>query len=118
MMHIESSDHGLVEVHSPEFKEIIELYNQSLAENRDTNGLLMRDVEGLANAAARAVQAFEKIRAGWRALTGWDRVEKLLLVMEEAKILQVAPTAVTIFSRVPDYNREGTSRMRTVPCFS
>ena len=133
MIHIKSSEHGLFDMHSPELKEIIELYNQSLAENRDTNGPLLRDVhinmdmahvyfhaaarlnpvafEGLANAVARAVQAFEKIRAGWRALTGWDRVEKLLLAMEERKVLQIAPTAVTIFSKVPDYNREGRDKL-------
>lgn len=133
MIHIKSSDHGLLDMHSPEFKEIIELYNQSLADNRDTNGPLMRDIyinmdmaqvyfhaaarldpvafEGLANAAARAVEAFEKIRAGWRVLTGWDRVEKLLLAMEERKILQIAPTAVTIFSKVPDYNCEGRDKL-------
>ena len=133
MIHIKSSDDGLLDMDSPELKEVIKLYNQSLAENHDTNGPLMRDIyinmdmaqvyynaatrlnpiafEGLSNAAARAVQAFEKIRAGWRALTGWDRVEKLLLAMEERKILQIAPTAVTVISKVPDYNREGRDKL-------
>ncbi len=133
MMYIKSRDDVLPDMHSPELKEIIELYNQSLADNRDTNGPLMRDIyinmdmaqvyfhaaarldpiafEGLSNAVARAVQAFEKIRAGWRALTGWDRVEKLLLAMEERRILQIAPTGVTIISKVPDDRREARDKL-------
>lgn len=127
-MCLESRANVLLDMHSPELKEIIQLYDQSLAENHDKKGPLIRDVhinmdmahvyfhaaarlnpvaaEGLLNAAARAVQAFEKIRAGWRALTGWDRVEKLLLAMEERRILQIAPTIVTVFCQVPDNKRE------------
>lgn len=127
-MYLESNANLLLDMHSPELKEIIELYDQSLADNHDKHGPLIRDVyinmdmahvyfhaaarlnpiaaEGLLSAAARAVQAFEKIRAGWRALTGWDRVEKLLLAMEERRILQIAPTIVTVFCQVPDDKRE------------
>ena len=128
LVYINSRGHLLLDMHSPELKEIIELYNQSLGDNRDTNGPLIRDlytnmemaqvyfhaaarldpiaVEGLLNAAARAMQAFEKIRAGWRALTGWDRVEKLLLALEERRILQIAPTVVSVVCQFPDANRE------------
>ena len=128
MMYIESRGDVLRDMHSPELKEIIELYNQSLAINRDKNGPLIREVyiymdmahvyffaaakldpvatEGLLNAAAKALQAFEKIRAGWRALTGWDRVEKLLLALEERRILQIAPTVVAVICHFPDNKRE------------
>ena len=133
MMYIKKSDHVVLDMHSPELKEIIELYNQSLADNRDMNGPLMRDIyinmdmaqvyfhaaarldpiafEGLSNAVARAVQAFEKIRAGWRALTGWNRVEKLLFALEERRILQIAPTGVTIICKVPDDRREARDKL-------
>ena len=133
MMYIKSRGHVLLDMHSPELKEITELYNQSLADNRDKNGPLIRDIyinmdmaqvyfhaaakldpiaaEGLLNAAARAVQAFEKIRAGWRALTGWDRVEKLLLALEERRILQIAPTVVTVICKVPDDKREARDKL-------
>lgn len=132
-MYIKSRGQVLPDMHSPELKEIIELYNQSLADNRDTNGPLLRDIyinmdmaevyfraaarldpiafEGLSNAVARAVQAFEKIRAGWRALTGWDRIKKLLSALEERRILQIAPTGVTIISKVPDDNREARDKL-------
>ena len=132
-IYTKSSGGVVSDVDSPEVKEIIELYNQSLADNRDANGPLMRDVyinmdmaqiyfgaaakldprafEGLLHAVARAVQAFEKIRAGWRALTGWDRVEKLLSALEERKILQIAPTAVTILCKVPDDRREARDKL-------
>ena len=128
LMYIKSRGDVLRDVHSPELKEIIELYNQSLADNRDKGGPLIREVyismdmahvyfyaaakldpvavEGLLNAAAKALQAFEKIRAGWRALTGWDRVEKLLLALDDRKILQIAPTVLTIFCQFPDNKRE------------
>ena len=118
----------LLDMHSPEIKEIIELYNRSLEDSRDRKGLLNQDIqinmgmarvyflaafrlnpiatEGLFNAAVRAVQAFEKVRAGWRALTGWDRVEKLLLALEEPSILQIAPTIVTVVCNVPDDKRD------------
>ena len=133
MIYIKSRGHVLLDMHSPELKEIIEFYNQSLADNRDKNGPLIRDIyinmdmaqvyfhaaarldpiaaEGLFNAAARAVQAFEKIRAGWRALTGWDRVEKLLLALEERRILQIAPTVVSVICKVPDDKREARDRL-------
>ena len=128
LMYIKSRGDVLRDMHSPELKEIIELYNQSLADNRDKGGPLIREIyismdmahvyfyaaakldpvaaEGLLNAAAKALQAFEKIRAGWRALIGWDRVEKLLLALEDRKILQIAPTVVTVFCQVPDNKGE------------
>lgn len=133
MMYIQSRGNVLLDMHSPETKEIIELYNQSLADNRDKNGPLIRDVyinmdiahvyfygakkmdptafEGLSNAVVRAVQAFEKIRAGWRALTGWDRVHKLLLAMEERRILQIVPTFVNVICQVPDDKREARDKL-------
>ena len=128
MMYVKSRGDVLRDMQSPELKEIIELYNQSLADNRDKDGPLLREIyiymdmahvyfyaaakldpvalEGLLDAAAKALQAFEKIRAGWRALTGWDRVEKLLLALEDRRILQIAPTVVTVVCQVPDNKRE------------
>lgn len=133
LMYIKSHGDVLRDMHSPELKEIIELYNQALADNRDKGGPLIREiyiymdmahiyfyaaakldpvaVEGLLNAAAMALRAFEKIRAGWRALTGWDRVEKLLLALEERKILQIAPTVVTVICQVPDNKREARDKL-------
>ena len=133
MMYINSRNARSFDMHGPELKEIIDFYNRSLADNRDKNGPLIRDIyinmdmahvyfhaatkldpiafEELSNAVARAVQAFEKIRAGWRALTGWDRVEKLLLAMEERKILQIAPTIMTVISKVPDDKREARDKL-------
>ena len=132
-IYTKSSGHVVSDMDSPEVKEIIELHNQSLADNRDAKGPLLRDIyinmdmaqlyfraankldprafEGLLNAVARAVQAFEKIRAGWRALTGWDRVEKLLSALEERRILQIVPTAVIILCKVPDDRREARDKL-------
>ncbi|KAG8525556.1 uncharacterized protein KY384_009200 [Bacidia gigantensis] len=133
MMYVKSLGDVLRDMHSPEVKEILELYDQSLVDNHEKNGPLTRDihinmdiahvyfyaaarmdpiaVEGLLNAVARAVQTFEKIRAGWRALKGWDRVEKLLLALEERRILQIAPTIVTVICQVPDDRREARDKM-------
>lgn len=128
MIYLKSNASVILDMHSPELKEIIELYDQSLADNHDKHGPLIRDVyinmemvnvyfhaaakmnpialDGLTNAADRAVQAFEKIRAGWRALTGWDRVERLLLAMKEKMILKIAPTIVAVFCYFPGDKRE------------
>ena len=133
MMYIKSNNHVLLDMHSTELKEIIEHYNQSLSDNRESNGPLIQEVyinmdmarvyfhaaakldpiarEGLFNAAARAVQAFEKIRAGWRALIGWDRVHKLLLALENRRILQIAPTVVAVLCHIPDDKREMRDKM-------
>lgn len=133
VIYLKSRANALLDMHSPELKEIIQLYDQCLADNHDKKGPLIQDVyinmdmvhvyfhaagrknpialEGLLNAAARALQAFEKIRAGWRVLTGWDRVEKLLLAMEERKILQIVPTIVTIFCEAPDDRREARDKL-------
>ena len=128
LMYIKSRGHVLRDMQCPELKEIMELYNQALADNRDKGGPLIREfyiytdmahvffyaaakmdpvaVDGFLDAAEQALETFERIRAGWRALTGWDRVEKLLLALKDVKILQFAPTAVTVFCQVPDNRRE------------
>lgn len=93
MMYIKSHGDILRDTHSVEIQEMIELYNQYLADNREKMDRLSRKIyinmdianvyfwaaarqdpislEGLLIAATRAVQAFEKIRAGLRALIGW-----------------------------------------------
>ena len=133
LVYINSRGHVMLDMHSSELKEIMELYHQSLADNREKNGLLLRDVhinmdmanvyfyaaakldqiafEGLMNSAARAMLAFEKIRAGWRALTGWDRVRKLLSALEEGRILQIAPTVVSVVCEIPESNREVRNKL-------
>ena len=133
LMYIRSRGDVLRDAQCPELKEIIELYNQALADNRDKGGPLIREiyiytdmahvyfyaaakmdpvaVEGLLNAADQALEAFEKIRAGWRALTGWDRVEKLLLALQDRKILQIAPTVVTVLCQVPDNKSEVRNKL-------
>ena len=128
MIYIKSNNQNLLDMQSSELKEIINLYNQSLSDNQEKSGPLIEQIhinmgmarvyfsaaakldpiagEGFFNAIARALQAFEKIRAGWRALTGWDRVQKLLLALEDRMILQIAPTVVAVTCQIPNDKRE------------
>jgi len=127
MIYIETHGHVLLDMDCPEFEEIIRLYDRCLAENRG-NGRLIQELhtnmdiasvyfyaaarldqkamQGLFSAADRATEAFEKIREGWRALNGWDKVQKLLFAMEDGRLLQIAPMTVATISNIPDGQRE------------
>lgn len=132
MMYVESHGHVLLDTSCPEFEEIIGLYSQCLAENRGSSRLIRevhfnmdmatlyfyaaakldpKAIDGFFNAVDRAVQAFEKIRDGWRALTGWDKVQKLLYALEDRKILQIAPVTVAITCQFPDSQRKMRDRI-------
>ena len=129
--YIESHGHPLLDMDSPELKEIIGLYDQCLAENRGSTRLLRevhlnmsiasvylhaakkldpKALSGFFNAVEKAVEAFEKIREGWRILTGWDRVQKLLLALEDQITLQIAPLAITVACQIPITQREARDK--------
>lgn len=88
---MQKTGHPFYDTQSPEFSEILEIYNQCLAENRGS-GRLIREVytyvdiaqlyfhaavrlddtaiEPFLQAMEKALAALEKIRDGWRALRG------------------------------------------------
>lgn len=133
IIYIKSSPDAKFDINSLEVKEVISIYKQALLDNRQYGGPHIRDVyinmdmarvyfyaaakmdpvatEEFLKVVAGAVQAFEKIRAGWQALTGWDRVDKLLSALEERKLVDIAPTVVAVVRQVPDTNREARDQL-------
>ena len=54
---------------------------------------------------------FRRIREGWRVLSGWNKVQKLLQAAEEVFRLQIAPLAVQVLVKLPDTHREERDTM-------
>jgi hypothetical protein len=44
--------------------------------------------------------AFQKRREGWKVLSGWDKVDKLLQAVSERARLQIAPLAIVVMSQI------------------
>ena len=125
--YIESHGHDLLDMHCPEFEEIIKIYDQCLAENHG-NAHPIRSlhlnmdiatlyfpaatrldptaISGFFNAISRSMRAFDTIREGWRALTGWDKVQKLLHALEDRRILQLARVTILVARQFHDDQSE------------
>ena len=107
----------------PELQEIIDLYNQSIKENRGTGHLLRRvqtyvsiaqlyfhaalalnqqALDPFFKALANALTGLEKIREGWRSLRGWQRLQNLTLALLEPSIRNIIPWAVAVLCQYSD----------------
>ena len=51
-------------------------------------------------------EAFQKRREGWKVLSGWDKVNKLLKAVSEQSRLQIVPLAVAVLSLLSEGVRE------------
>ena len=115
----------LVNEDSPEFCEVLELYKLSLQESRDRGNLANEATTLLYiaqlyyyaawNLRPAALTAFfeqlnaadtvyNKSREGWKVLTGWAKVEKLLSAMQERLRNSIAPLAASVICRFPEGN--------------
>ena len=131
-IYLQKTGHPFQDTESPEFKEVLGLYNQSLAENHG-NGRFVREVQIHVNIAQlyfhtakklnqraldlffqallNALAALEKIRDGWRALQGWERVENLTLALENPHMMSIIPWAVAILTQYPDSHADFRASM-------
>lgn len=122
-VYLQTHNHPFFDTEIPEFQEVLGLYNQSLAENFG-NGRILREVHAHVNIAQlyfhaafklnqqaidpffqallNAVAALERVREGWRALRGWERVQNLTLALEDPMIMNIIPWAVAILCQFPD----------------
>lgn len=121
-IYIENNGHDLFDVKSPDFLDILGLYRLSLAENRErgrirAEGYTLMDIARLYFSASlkldssvletffetldAAMNAFERSRVGWRVLQGWDRVQKVMLALEDEYMLQIAPWIITVLCQIP-----------------
>ena len=122
-IYLQSQSHPISDTESKEFKEVLALYKQSLEENYG-NGKVIREIhinvdiaqlysyaamrgdqralDPFFQAMLNTMAALEKLRDGWRALNGWERVYNLLLVLEDEKIKSVIPWTVAVLCKYPD----------------
>ena len=107
----------------PEFQEILGLYNQSLKENKG-NGRFVREAQTYVDIAhlyfyaalklnqsaldpffqalLNALAALEKVREGWQALQGWERVQNLTHALKDPYMMNIVPWAVAVLTQFPD----------------
>lgn len=119
---VKKTGHVFLDARSPEFQNILSLYKQSLAENRE-EGQIRAEAYTLMNIAhlyfytalkpdpsvletfietlSAAMDAFEKIREGWRALQGWDKVDKVTKDLEDDYMHQIAPLMIAVLCKNP-----------------
>ncbi|ERF75709.1 hypothetical protein EPUS_01539 [Endocarpon pusillum Z07020] len=54
----------------------------------------------------QSYEAFQKRREGWKVLSGWDKVDKLLKAVSENMRLQIVPLAVAVLCQFSEEARE------------
>lgn len=54
----------------------------------------------------QSYEAFQKRQEGWKVLSGWDKVDKLLKPMSEKLRLQIVPLAVAVLRQFSEEARE------------
>lgn len=122
MIYAAQTGHVFLDVENPDFRDILSLYQLSLAENRErsriraeahtlieiaslyffaTTKLDSGVPETFIETLDAAMTAFERIREGWRTLRGWDKVRKVMLSLEDHKMLQIVPWVITVLCRFP-----------------
>ena len=131
-IYLQKTGHPFQDTEIPELEEILGLYNQSLVENHG-NGRVLREVQIHVNTAQlyfhaarklnqraldlffqallNALAALEKVRDGWRALQGWERVENLTLALEDPYMMSIIPWAVAILTQYPDSHADYRASM-------
>lgn len=122
MIYAAKTGHVFLDVENPDFRDILSLYELSLAETRE-RGWIRAEAYTLIEIARlyffattkldsgvpetfietldAAMTAFERIREGWRALQGWDKVRKVMLALENHQMLQIVPWVITVLCRYP-----------------
>lgn len=121
-IYVENAGHAFLDVNDPDFCDILSLYKLSLAENRERGWIraeaytlmeiahlyffttIKRDpsvLETFIETLSAAMDSFERIREGWRALEGWDRVRKLMLALEDEHLLQIVPWLMPVLCHTP-----------------
>ena len=119
----EEHGHPLIDEESPEFQEILRLFQISLKEFQES-GLLVNEantqmmiaelyycpaqrlhpqaMDPFQGALRDAEITYQKIREGWKILRGWDKVDKVLSASEEKRRLMIHPLALGVIRQIPD----------------
>lgn len=121
-IYVEKAGHEFLDVNDPDFCDILSLYKLSLAENRERGWIraeactlveiarlyffttAQRDpsvLETFIETLSAAMDSFERMREGWRALEGWDKVRKLMLALEDEYMLQIIPLLMPVLCHTP-----------------
>ena len=122
-IYLQTNGSPLVDTECQEFREILDIYKQSLEEIHG-NWRYVSEIQTHVNMAQlyfhaalkhdqraldpffqsffNALAALEKIRDGWRALQGWKRVENLTFALQNRDIMVIIPWAVAVLTKYPD----------------
>ena len=120
------------DIECSEFQELIQLYKQSLEKNYG-NGRLIREarthvaiaqlhffaalqlnqqaIDGFFQSLFNGLAALEKLRDGWRAQQGWERVQNLIYTLKDPYIMSIVPWAVTVLTQYRDSAADFRARM-------
>ena len=120
MLYLQETGHEFQTEEDPRFLEISKLYETTLREVQKSDrpymeavtyvyigqlyfspamNLRQTAVEKLEEALDGAETAFQKNREGWKYLRGWDKVEKLLMSLEEVFRQDIAPRQISLLQR-------------------
>ncbi len=126
-MYVRQDLQSMLNEENAQFLEIVSLYKISLDEFRNLGHIYGQAMTSLflaqqyfwpaLNGRPAAFGAFfehldnadtmfRRIREGWKVLSGWDKVQKLLQAAEETFRLQVTPLAVQVLVELPDTQQE------------
>lgn len=120
MLYLQETGHDFQTEEDPRFLEILKLYESTLREVQKSDrpymeavtyvfighhyyspamNLRQAAVEKLGEALDGAEMAFQKNREGWKYLRGWDKVEKLLMSLEEDLRHDIAPRLISVLQQ-------------------
>jgi hypothetical protein len=129
---MQKNNHPFFDIECPEFAEVLGLYQQCLEENHGNNRFIrevytqvdiaqlyfhaafrlnQQAIDPFFQALDKALTTLDKVRDGWRALEGWERVQSLTLALEDRMIMTISPWAVAVLSQFPDTHGEVRNNM-------
>lgn len=131
-LYMQKNNHPFFDIECPEFAEVLGLYQQCLEENHGNNRFIrevytqvdiaqlyfhaafrlnQQAIDPFFQALDKALTTLDKVRDGWRALEGWERVQSLTLALEDRMIMTISPWAVAVLSQFPDTHGEVRNNM-------
>lgn len=120
MLYLQEKSHDFQTEEDPRFQEILKLYETTLEEVQKSDrpyvvaityvyigqhyyspamNFRQTAIKKFVEALDGAEMAFQKNREGWKHLRGWDKVEKLLMSLEEVFRHDIAPRMISLLQQ-------------------
>lgn len=122
MLYLQETGHEFPTEEDPQFLEILKLYETTLREVQESGtpyqealtrvyvaqlyyfpamNLRREAAQKFVEALDGAETAFQKNRESWKFLKGWEKVQKLLMSLEERYRHDIAPWVISLFQQLP-----------------